>query len=70
MQSFHDFVRDGMCVDSPLSRGTSQSIYGSRIIGLVCKSETVGMRREVDETGERELVVSVGCGKRRDMTRG
>ena len=27
-------VRDGICVDQPLCRGTSQGIYGSRIIGL------------------------------------
>ena len=47
-------------------------IYGSRIIGLVCKGETVGKKGEVDEMGERELVlvVSVRCGKERDMTRG
>ena len=45
---------------------------GSRIIGLVCKGETVGKIEEVDEMGERELVlvVSVRCGKERDMTRG
>ena len=65
-------MRDGICVDPPLCRGTSQGIYGSRIIGLVCKGETVGKVREVDEMGERELVlvVSVKCGKGRDMTRG
>ena len=66
---------DGICVDPPLCRGTSQGIYiymGSRIIGLVCKGETVGKKGEVDEMGERELVlvVSVRCGKERDMTRG
>ena len=39
---------------------------------LVCEGETVGQIGEVDETGERELVlvVSVQCGKGRDMTRG
>ena len=65
-------VRDGICVDPPLCRGTSQGIYGSRIIGHVCKSETVGKIGEVDEIGERELVrvVSVRCGKQRDMTCG
>ena len=37
----------------------------SRIIGLFCKSETVGKIREVDEMGEREsvLVVNVKRGK-------
>ena len=61
-----------MCVDPPLCRGTSQGIFGSRIIGLVCKGETVGKIGEVDEMGERELVlvVSLRCGKGRDMTRG
>ena len=39
---------------------------------LVCEGETVGKIGEVDEMGERELVlvVSVGCGKEWDMTRG
>ena len=47
-------------------------MYGSRIRGLVCTSETVGKIEEVDEMGERELVlvVSVRCGRGRDMTRG
>ena len=47
-------------------------VYMSRIIGHVCKGETVGKIREVDEMGERELVqvVSGRCGKERDMTRG
>ena len=58
-------VRDGICVDPQLCRGTSQGTYGSRIIGLVCKGETVGKIGEVDEKGDREhvLVVSVRCGK-------
>ena len=62
----------GICVDPPLCRGTSHGIYGSKIIGLVCKGETVGKIGEVDKMGERELVlvVSVRCGKERDMTRG
>ena len=30
------------CVDPPLCRGTSQGFQGSRIIGPVCKGETVG----------------------------
>ena len=44
--------------------------FGSKIIGLVCKGETVGKIGEVNEMGERELVpvVSVGCGKGRDKT--
>ena len=65
-------MRDGICVDPPLCRGTSQGFYGSRIIGLVCKRETVGKKGEVDDMGERQLVlvVSVRCGKERDMTRG
>ena len=65
-------MRDGICVDPPLCSGTSQGVYGSRITGLVCKDETVGKIGEVDEMCERELVlvVSVKCGKERDMTRG
>ena len=40
-------------------------MYGLRTIDLVCVGEPVGKIREVDETGERELVlvVSVRCGK-------
>ena len=58
-------MRDGICVDPPLFRGTSQGTCGSRIIGLLFKGETVGKIGEVDEMGERELVlvVSVKCGK-------
>ena len=65
-------MRDGFCVDPPICRGTSQGLYGRRIIGLVCKGETVGKTREMDEMGERELVlvVSVRCDKERVMTRG
>ena len=38
---------------------------GSRFTGLVCEGETVGQAREVDEMGERELVLVVSgrCGK-------
>ena len=45
---------------------------GSRAMDLVCVGETVGKMGEVDEMGERELVlvVSVRCGKEWDMTRG
>ena len=62
----------GFVLIPPLCRGTSQGMYGLRIIGLVCKGETVGKIGEVDEMGERELsiVVSVKCGKEWDMTRG
>ena len=58
-------MRDGICVDPPLCRGTSQGISGSRVEELVCKRETVGKMGEVDEMGERELVLVVGvkCGK-------
>ena len=41
-------VRDEICVDPPLSRGTSKRIYGSRIMALVCKGETVGKTGEVN----------------------
>ena len=47
-------VRDGICVDPPLCRGTSQGKCGSRTIDLVC----VG---EIGEVGERELVLVVSC---------
>ena len=65
-------VRDAICVDPPLCRGTSQGKYGSMTIGLEFVGETVGNMGEVHEMGERELVlvVSVRCGKERDMTRG
>ena len=58
-------VRNGICVDPPLCRGTSQGKYGWRIIVLVCAGETVGKMGEVDEMSEKELVlvVSVRCGK-------
>ena len=61
--------QDGICVDPPLCRGTSQGKYGSCTRDLVCVGETVGNTGEV---GERELalVVSVGCGNERDLTRG
>ena len=65
-------MRDGICVDPPHCRGSSQGILGSRIKELACKSETVGKIGEMDEIGERELVLVVSdrCGKERDMTRG
>ena len=46
-------MRDGICFDPPLCRGTSQGIYESRIIWLVCKSENVGKTGEMHEMGER-----------------
>ena len=53
-------VRDGICVDPPLCRGSSQGKYGSCSKSLVCVGEIVG------EMSERELVlvVSVRYGKR------
>ena len=55
-------MSDGICVDPPLCRGTSQGLNGSRTKDLVCVGETVGKKNEV---GERQLVlvVSVRCGK-------
>ena len=48
------------------------SVRDGRIIGHVCQGETVGTIGEVYQMGERELVlvVSVRCGKERDMTCG
>ena len=65
-------MKDGICVDPPLCRGTSQGKYGSKTMDLVCAGGTVGRIGEVDEMGGRELVlvVSVKCGKERDMTHG
>ena len=62
-------VRDGISVDPPLCRGSSQGKYGSWVKGVGCEGENVG---KIGEVGERELVlvVSVRCGKERDMTRG
>ena len=55
-------MRDGICVDPPLCRGTSQGKYGSCTKALVCVGEVVG---KIGEVSERELVlvVSVRCGK-------
>ena len=39
-----------------------------RFTGIVCEDETVGQIGEVDEKGERELVLR--CGKECDMTGG
>ena len=60
-----------MCVDPSLCRGTSQGKYGLRIIGLVCEGESVERSEKwMKWVGELVLVVSVKCGKERDMTRG
>ena len=53
-------MTDGICVDPPLCRGTSHGKYGSCTKDLVCVGETVG---KMGEVSERELVVSVRCGK-------
>ena len=57
-------VRDGICVDPPLCRGTSQGIYGSRTTGLVCEGETVGKIGEVDEVREILCLWSVSSAAR------
>ena len=51
-------MRDGICVDPPLCRGSSQGKYGSCAKGLGCEGENVG---KIGEASEREpvLVVSV-----------
>ena len=55
-------MRDGICVDPPVSRGTSQGKYSSCTKGLVRVGEIVG---KIGEVGERELALvdSVRCGK-------
>ena len=58
-EEIHFCVRDGICLDPPLCRGASQGMYGLRIKGLVCEGETVGKIGEVDEMGQRELVLVV-----------
>ena len=55
-------VRDGICVDPPLCRGTSQGKFSSCTEGLVCVGEIVGKIGEVVERGH-VLVASVRCGK-------
>ena len=53
-------VRDGICVDPPLCRGTSQGIFRvENHRACVQKVRTVGKVGEVDEMGERELVLVV-----------
>ena len=65
-------ARARICVGPPLCREPSQGTCGLRIIELVCEGETVGKIGEVEEMGQRELVLvlSVKCGKEGDMTRG
>ena len=59
-------MRDGICVDPPLCRGTSHGKYGSCTEGLVFVGEIVG---KVGEVGERELVLAVsGIGAAMDET--
>ena len=53
METLKD-VRDGICVDPPLCRGTSQGKKRSCAEGLLCAGETVEKIGEVDEMGERE----------------
>ena len=62
-------MRDGISVDPPLCRQSQQGEYGSCAKGLGCKGENVG---KIGEVSDRELVlvVSVRCGKERDMPRG
>ena len=62
-------VRDGICVHPPLCRESSQGKNGSCARGLGCEGENVG---KIGDVSERELVlvVSVRCGKERDMARG
>ena len=62
-------VRDGICVAPPLCRGTSQCLYGLRIIGLVCEGETVGKIGEVDEMGVENLFLWSMSGAARNQTR-
>ena len=61
-------MRDGICVDPPPCRGSSQGKQSSCTEGLVGVGVIVG---KIGEVGERKLVlvVSVRCGKGRDMTR-
>ena len=65
-------MRDWICVDPPLCCGTSQGKYLSRAIDPVYAGETVGKIGEVDELGERILVLVViaSCGRELDMTCG
>ena len=60
-------VRDGICVDPPLCRGTSQGKFGSRTTDVVCVGETVGKTGEVDEMGENWCFWSVSGAARNEM---
>ena len=52
---------DGICVDPPPCRGSSQGKYGSCAKGLGCEGGNVGKIGEVSERA-RVLVISVRCG--------
>ena len=58
-------MKNGICADPPLCRGTSQGKYSSCAKGRVRVGRT-------GEVGERELLIvdGVRCGKERNMTRG
>ena len=60
---------DGIFVDPPLRRESSQVKDGSCAKGLGCEGKN---NWKIGEASERKLVlvVSVRCGKERDMTRG
>ena len=57
-------MRERICVDPPLCRGTSQGIYGSCTERLVYIGEIV---KKIGEVDERELVLVVRQGMRHDM---
>ena len=60
-------MRDGICVDPPLFRGTSKGKYGSYIKGLVDVGEIVG---KISQVGERTCACGqcqVRQGMRHDM---
>ena len=59
-----ELVRDGICVDPPLCRGTSQGKYSSRTKGHVRVGEIV---EKIGEVGERELVIVGQCQVRQGM---
>ena len=55
-------MSDGICVDPPHFRGSSQGEFGSSTKGLLCVGQIAGKIGEVSD-GELVLVVSVKCGK-------
>ena len=56
-------MRDGIRVDPPLGRGSSQGKYGSCAKGLECGRQNVG---KIGEVGERELVPVVSVRERNE----